>query len=826
MRTRYRLAPEKLRWTCDPAKLGFKTTAELKDLKVAIGQSRAMQAMRFGVQIPSEGYNIFVLGPPGTGRSSMTRRVLAEVAAGQPAPSDWIYVHNFDVPNEPRAIELPPGAATQCRDDLHELVEDMQRAMAAAFDSKDYNERRDAMVQEFREERAAELQAFEKEAEAASMAVGRGPGGIIVAPAKDGEVMSPQEYSELPDKDRQALDRKREELQEKLNDILRRAHRKEKRARADLKRLDQDFARFAVESLIDDLCLTYKRHKPLCEHLRAIENDIIENVEAFRARDEESPPFPFASAGALENRYDLYQVNVIISHEPGAGAPIVIEPNPTIDNLTGQVQHRTQMGALVTDHTMIRPGALHRANGGYLVLEVEEVIRRPYAWQALKRAIKHRLVRMESLQDQLRFLSTVTLEPEPIPLNVKVVLVGTPYVYYLLSAYDDDFAKLFKVKADFDVSTRRTMATLKQYARFIAACCRQEKLPHFDARAAARVLEHAARLAADQLRLTTRFTDVADLVREAAYWSRQAAGRVVRAEHVDQAIEQRTWRSNRVEERLLEAVERDIIALDLESDAVGQVNGLSVVPLGDHWFGRPNRITARTFVGKSGVTQIDREARLTGRIHDKGVLTLSGFLHDRFGRKAALTLSASLTFEQSYDTIEGDSASSAELYALLSSLAGVPLNQGVAVTGSVNQLGELQAIGGVNEKVEGFFAACKLRGLTGTQGVTIPRANVQMLMLHNEVVEAVRDGKFHIYAVSNVDEGMETLTGQPMGKRGKDGTFPADSVNAKVEAALTGFAAAYDNHGSDKEKGGGEPAEKRSDTGNGDNARTRRKARR
>ena len=802
MNDKHCVTPDKLRWTCDCRKLGFETTEELGDLAAAIGQDRAMDALEFGVRINSDGFNIFVLGPVGTGRNSMARKVLDKVATGRPAPGDWCYVHNFDSPNEPQAIDLPGGMAPRLRADMDELIEDVQREIASAFESEDYIERRDETLREFREMRQAELEAFEREAQRVSMVVGRGPAGIIVAPAKDGEVMSPQEYGELEDDERRALDNRRERLQEKLDEILRKHHRKEKQARAKVKRLDQEVARFAVGNLFEDLRTRYADHQRIVEHLRRIEADIIENIEALKSRDDDGPqapfPFPFpmpASTG--QSHYERYRVNVLLTRHPRGGAPVVYESNPTIDNLTGQIEHRTQMGALVTDFTMIRPGALHRANGGFLLLEAEAVLRRPYAWEALKRALKNRLIRIESLQDQLRFMSTVTLEPEPVPLNLKVVLVGTPYIYYLLYAYDDDFGKLFKVKADFDTSTKRTARVLKRYGRFIATVCREEGLSHFDAEAVGLVIEYAARLVSDQVRLSTRFQAVADLVREAAYWSGHNGNSIVTAADVQRAIDEHVARSNRIEERLGEMVERDLIMLTFDGETVGQVNGLSVVPLGDYWFGRPSRVTARTFVGKGGVTQIDREAKLTGRIHDKGVLILSGFLGERYGRDKPLTLAASLTFEQTYDTIEGDSASSVELYALLSSLADTPIRQGIAVTGSVNQFGQVQAVGGVNEKIEGFYRACAVRGLTGEQGVIIPKANVQNLMLNREVVEAVQEGKFHVWAVATVDEGFEVLTGGEMGRRRKDGAFPPGTINHRVQETLDRFAEAYDRKSSD-----------------------------
>ena len=802
MSAKHRLKPEQLRWTCDPAKLGFETTADLKPLTKAIGQSRASDALQFGVRMPGEGYNIFVLGPVGAGRTWLARNVLQQVAHERKAPGDWCYVYNFDEPNAPRAICLPGGLACEWRNDMEAFIEDLQREIQVAFESEEYIERRDETVKDFREQRQEEFEAFEKEAQEASMLVGRGSAGIVVAPAREGEVLSAQDYAALSDEEKAALDSKREELQEKLDELLRKHQRAERQARAAVKELDREVMAFAIAQLFEELQAKYAGYPGVPEHLGQIRADIIENVAILRAGHEEPSHPAMVIAGAVAGgHYDRYRVNVLHTCDPRQGAPVVHETNPTIDNLTGQIEHRTQMGALVTDFTMIRAGALHRANGGYLILEADAVLRRPYAWEALKRALKNRRIKIESLQDQFRFLSTVTPEPEPIPLDVKVILVGTPDLYYLLSAYDQDFPKLFKVKADFEVSTRRNAATVKRYARFIATLCQTEELPHFDAEATALVIEQAAKLAADQTRLTTRFVEVADLVRQAAYWSGANGNHVVTAADVERAISEHTRRSNRIEERVQEAVQRDIIMLDLKGEAVGQVNGLAVVPLGDYRFGRVSRVTARTFVGRSGVTQIDREAKMTGRLHDKGLLTLNGFVGQRYARHKPLTLAASLTFEQSYEMIDGDSASTAELYALLSSISGVPIRQSIAATGSVNQLGEVQAVGGVNEKIEGFFSACKARNLTGDQGVIIPKANVEHLMLSREIVQAVAEGSFSIYAVSSIDEGMEVLTGQKMGRLRKDGTYPPNSINRLVQEALDEFADAYEGKSSNSSNG-------------------------
>lgn len=788
------LTPEQCRWRCDPGSFEFRSTQELPAEIVPIGQERAMNALDFGADIESEGYNVFALGPPGTGRTSLVLEMLQRKAAEMPPPSDWCYVHNFDDPRRPRALELSAGMGTVLRDELQELIEDVDREITRAFDSDEYSERRDEILREFREERNQELQAFEREVQQAGLAIGRGPAGLIVAPAKDGEVMSPQDYQQLPQQEREAIDQRRQELQEKLDEIMRRGQRAEKQARQKVAELDREVALYAIGGLIKDVQDKYAELAQVVEHLDQVRDDVVANVDAFREEPEEpdgeQPPLP---QRMLESRrpQDRYRVNVLWSHKDCEGAPVVFETNPTIESLTGDIEHLAYMGALVTDFTMVKPGALHRANGGYLVLEALSVLSKPYAWDALKRALKGAQVRPESIREHLRLVSTATLEPEPIPLNVKVALIGSPLLYYLLHAHDEDFRKLFKVKSDFGVQMQRTGETIEQYARFVASRCHQEGLVHFTPDGVAAVVEYGGRLAQDHEKLSTRFLEVADLVREASFWCSQEDGELVGAQHVQRAIEESIERSNRVEERLLELIEEGTLLIDLKGEVVGQVNGISLLPLGDYVIGKPSRITARSFLGKPGLVNIEREVELSGPIHSKGTMILTGFLGGRFAARQPISCSVSLAFEQLYEEVEGDSAATAEIYCLLSSLSGIPLRQDIAVTGSVNQRGQLQAVGGIDRKIEGFFAACKLTGLTGTQGVAIPAANVRNLMLRQEVVEAVAAGQFHIHPVESVDQGIELLTGVEAGEPDEEGNFPEGTVNAAVAARLAQFAAAH-----------------------------------
>lgn len=785
------LQPDALRWRCNPNSVEVLNGSKLPEKEITVGQERAMAALTFGADIKSDGYNAFVMGPSGTGRNISTRALLREKAAGEPAPDDWCYVYNFANARAPRALRLPAGMGSVLREDMSNALEEAQQVLSGVFESDGYVDKRDEIVKEFRDERNRELQKFEQEAQSQGFALGRSPAGLIVAPAIDGEVMSPQQYNELEKKERERLDEEREELQARLGEIMRRSQREEKDTRERVRRLDQQVAHDALVPVFEDLFKKYQQVKPVLEHLQLVEKDIVENVHAFRrsSDDEEGPQLPFMPmmGGTQRNLTERYSINVLVANDPEKGAPLIYEANPTIDKLTGEIEHQAQMGAMITDYTMIGPGALHRANGGYLIVEALPLLMRPFAWEALKRALKNREVRIESISDQYRIISTVTLEPEPIPLDVKVVIIGSPFIYYLLHAYDEDFAKLFKVQADFSSDMPRTDEAVQQYAQFVSHICAREKLHPFTRPAMARMVEFGAETAGDQQKLSTRLMEVADLIREASYWAIKHDHKSVRVDDVEYAIEQKIWRANQLEERIFEMIEDGTIMVDTEGEVVGQINGLSITQLGEYMMGRPNRITCRTFAGRGGVIQIDREAKLTGRIHDKGVLTLQGFLGERFGTLRPLSLSATLSFEQMYSGIDGDSASSTELYCLLSSLSEVPIRQGIAVTGSVNQRGEVQPIGGVTRKIEGFYLACKKKGLTGEQGVIIPNSNVRQLMLKKEIVDAVKKGRFHIWQVSHVDEGIEILTGVPAGEQAPDGTFPEDSINGRVQARLDAF---------------------------------------
>jgi len=789
------LPAEALRRCCDAAGFSFESTAELADLDGVIGQDRALEAIRFGIGIKRQGFNLFALGPSGVGKEHILRRSIADRAAHEPVPDDWCYLNNFDEPHKPDAVRLPPGRALPFRRDMEWLVDELKAAIPAAFESEDYRHRKEVLEGELKERHESAFGALQQKALTKNVGLIRTPVGLALAPLRGGEVIKPDEFERLPETEREAIKHDIQELQSELEALLRQVPLWEREQRERLRTINREVTSFAVRGLIDEVRGRNRDIPAALEYLDKVQADIIDNAYAIlrlaSAQPGEGAPVPpGVSGGGDAALFRRYQINVVVSHAPGEGAPVVFEDHPSFENLVGRVEYLSQFGTLITDFNLIKAGALHRANGGYLVLDARRLLLQPFAWEELKRALRARLIRIQSIGQLTGLVSTVSLEPEPIPLDVKVVLMGDRMLYYLLSRLDPDFHELFKVPADFDERTLLSDDSRMLYARMVATIARREKLRPLDRDAVARVIERAARLAEDSERLTTHLEGIADLLREADFWASEAGANHVNGAHVLRAIEARTRRSDRVRERMQEEIERGTILIDTKGSVVGQVNGLSVIQLDDFAFGRPSRITARVRLGRGQVVDIEREVALGGPIHSKGVLILSSYLAARYAADKPLSLNASLVFEQSYSGVEGDSASSAELYALLSALAEAPIRQSLAVTGSVNQLGQVQAIGGVNEKIEGFFDVCKAAGLADGQGALIPAANVKHLMLRQDVVDAVAAGRFHIYAVETIDRGIEILTGIPAGTPDEKGAYPADSINGRVEARLAAFAEA------------------------------------
>ncbi len=784
------LRPDQLRRVCDPAQFDFETTRELDDLSQIIGQERAVGAVQFGMGIQRAGYNLFALGPSGTGKRTTISQFLHRKASGEPIPPDWCYVNNFEDSQRPKALQVPPGRGLELRKDVEELVEELRTAVPALFESEDYQTRKQELQEEFQERQEEALNKIREKAKTRDIALIRTPVGMAFAPIKDGEVVTPDEFQKLSEERREQVKEDVAELQDELQEAMRQARQWERKARERMKELDRQVAMLAVGHRIEELQEKYAELDGVVAHLQAIKDDVVDSVDEFRSSGETEGQsvFGLSMERLREATFRRYQVNVVVDHSQSEGAPVIYEGHPTYNNLIGRIEHIAQMGALLTDFNLIQSGSLHRANGGYLIVDARELLMQPYAWDGLKRVLRAQEVRIESLSQALSLVSTVSLEPEPIPLSVKIVLIGERLLYYLLNQYDPDFTELFKVEADFSDEMPRSQENDQLYARLVAAMARQDELRPFDRYAVARVIERSSRIAGDNRKLSTHLLSIADLLQEADYWAGQADRDLVTAEDVERAVAERITRADRLRQRTQEHIARGMILLDTEGEQTGQVNGLSIISMGEYAFGRPSRITARTRLGKGSVVDIEREVELGGPIHSKGVLILSGFLGGHYASDYPLSLSASLVFEQSYAGIEGDSASLAELCALLSALADLPVRQSLAVTGSVNQHGEVQPIGGVNEKIEGFFDACSAKGLTGAQGVLIPAANVEHLMLRQDVIEAVSRGRFHIYPVATVDEGMELLTGTPPGQRNEAGRFPDGTVNHRVEARLIELA--------------------------------------
>ncbi|SEP19833.1 Lon protease family protein [Nitrosovibrio sp. Nv6] len=771
-----------LRSPCDPDQLGFQTTADLEDLTEIIGQVRAMDAVHFGASIRHEGYNLFVLGPSGMGKKSSVQQFLEKKAHDEREPDDWCYINNFTQPHKPHALRMPSGRGEELRQHMEKLVDYLRSAIPALFESDEYRAKTAAIQAEFHKRQEDIFKGLGDDAEKQEVTLLRTPEGFAFAPTRNKEVIPPDEYEKLPEEERKRIETAIAELQERLEKILSHVPQWRRERSERVKELNREIALSAVEHMIDELRAIYADLPEVLKYLDAVQQDMVEHVDDFRKQEESAN----ISGMTIVTRqtFHNYQVNVLATNGKKAGAPIISEDNPTYTNLIGRVEHIAQLGALVTDFTLIKPGALHRANGGYLLLDIRKVLVQPFAWEGLKRALQSREIHIESLGQMYSLISTVSLEPEPIPLDAKIVLFGDRLFYYLLQEYDPEFSELFKVAADFEERIERSADTLMMYARLISALTRKEALLPFDRSGVARVIEHSARLAGDAERLSIHMRSVADLLREADHWAREAGHEVVAAGDVQRAIDTQIRRQDRLKDRLHEEILRGTLMIDTEGAVAGQVNGLSVIVLGNFAFAQPTRITATTRFGDGELINIEREVKLSGAIHSKGILILSSFLAARYARNQPLALSASLVFEQSYGMVEGDSASMAELCALLSNLASAPINQAFAVTGSVNQLGQAQAIGAVNEKIEGFFDICAARGLNGEQGVLIPSTNVKHLMLRQDVVAAAKAGQFHIYPIENVDQAIGILTNLPAGEPGDSGEYPEGSLNQRVAARL------------------------------------------
>lgn len=784
-----KLQPNQLCRSCSPSEFKFKTTEQLAVLEGAIGQDRALSAVSFGISIKSHGYHIYALGPTGSGKTTIIRKLLEKEAQNKPAPNDWLYVNNFENRDKPYYLNLPAGMGKEFKEDMDLLVEELKTETYKVFESKEYAKEQEKIEQDFQKHSKELFEDLEKKAEKKGFVLLQTAHGIMPLPTSGDKVLTPEQHAGLSEKERKKIESTQEELSREVRETIRLIESLQKTVKASIRDLDRRVISFAVDHLLNSLFEKYKKFKAVINYLNEAKAFLLKNVPTFKQlkQSEQASMVQMlggAGGGNQEPTFEEYRVNLIVDNSKTKGVPVIFERNPIGPNLVGRIEQRGYFGTLVTNFSMIKSGSLHRANGGYLIIDALELLQKPYAWQMLKRALKGREVMIENMYEAFGAFATRTLEPEPIPLDLKILLIGDPYIYYLLSAYDQDFRELFKVMADFEPHMKWDKESVQHYASFIGNICREENLKHFEPSAVAQVVEYGSRAVSHQNKLSTNFGEVVDIVRQSSYWANQNGNKTVKAADVKKALDEKIYRSSRIDQQIQEMIAEGTIMIDTDGEVVGQINGLSVMQIGDYSFGKPSRITARTYSGAEGVISIDREVKLGGTIHNKGTMILAGYLGGKYASEYPVSFTASLTFEQLYEGVEGDSASSTEIYALLSSLSGYPIRQGFAVTGSVNQFGEIQPIGGVNDKIEGFFQVCKAKGLTGKQGVIIPATNVNHLMLRDYVIDAVKAGKFHIYAVTTIDEGIELLTGISAGERKKDGAFPKNTVNWAVQNKL------------------------------------------
>jgi lon-related putative ATP-dependent protease len=777
----YEIPASELRHACDPAVFPFKTTSDLSPRDEVIGQGRAVKAMEFGLSIKNHGYNIFVSGIPGTGKNSIVKSIVKRISLDRPVPDDWCFINNFKDADRPRAVKLPPGKGRELRLDMEKFIELMQNEIPKVFESKEYEEEKTRVHEELEKAKEVLFNETAGKAQDLGFQLSVTRTGIVKVPLFRGKPVEPEQLAQLSPEQRLDIEEREKKVDAEIRDFLAKARQLDKEAHEKIHELNRRVAHFAMGHQLEDLKEKYKANPRIPEYLSEVEEDILGNLKEFLGQ---TPEMPFHMEGMDRASFlERYRVNVLVDNSGAKGGPVVEELNPTYNNLVGRIERKARFGVFYTNFTMIKSGSVLQANGGYLIVNALDVLRNPFSWDALKRVIKKSEVKVEDV-GELYGITTAGIKPEPIPVSLKVIMIGSPWLYYLLYYYDEDFRSIFKVRSDFDTQMKDAIEERMRYAGFIANMAKAENLLPFSREAVAGVVDYAVRLAEKKGKLSLRFSELSDLVREASYWAEASVSAVVSPEHVDKALDEKFYRSNLLEERIQELLTEGTIMVDVSGAVTGQVNGLSVYDLGDFSFGKPSRITGRVYLGKAGVVDIEREAKLSGRIYNKGVLILSGYLGGKYAQERPLSLSASLAFEQSYGEVEGDSASAAELIALLSAIAGVPVKQNLSITGSVNQKGELQPIGGVNEKIEGFFSVCKNRGITGNQGVVIPQANVKNLMLKKEVVEAVNEGKFKVYAARTVDEGVSLMTGLPAGTAGEGGGYPEGSFNYLVDKKL------------------------------------------
>jgi len=774
------LSTEQLYHSCVPDALTFTTTDELEPLAETIGQERALEAVEFSIGMPHDGFNLYVMGSTGLGRHTLVEQALKKQSEDGAAPSDWCYVANFHQPHVPGVLKVPAGIGRQLRRDMEQLVDDLLNAVPASFQGDEYRRRSKEILDNFKQKQDTAATRLGKKAASLGIGLVHEPDGVTLMPLKDDQVISPEDFDKLPDEEKEQIEEATEKVKEDLKETMSHIPEWQHELRDRFRELNRETATITVAQFINALEKNYQELPDVLAYLNEVREDIIENIDVFR----QAEMGDVSGVSAKDPGFMRYQVNVLVDNAETRSPPIVTEDNPTYQNLLGRIEHLAHMGTLQTNFTLIKPGALHRANGGYLILDAEKVLMNPFAWDGLKRSIRAREIRIESLERQLSLVSTISLEPRAIPLDVKIVLVGSRLLYYLLKEYDPEFELLFKVTADFSEVFDRSGESEMLYARLIATLQKRESLRAIDRDAVALIIEQAARRAGDGEKLSLHMGRLLDLLKEANYMADRAGSELVRAEDIEAAVDAQIHRANQLQEQLREAMIKGTIRIETDGLQLSQVNGLSVMQLGNYAFGAPTRISATARIGSGDVIDIEREIQQGGPVHSKGVLILSSYLGERYAKHQPLSVSASLVFEQTYGEIEGDSASAAELCALLSAIGDVSIRQSIAITGSINQHGEMQAVGGVSQKIEGFFDLCNERGLSGEQGVIIPEANIKDLMLRSDVVEAVKNEKFRVYAVDHVEQAMELLTGMPAGMPNAEGIYPEGSINWSIQLRL------------------------------------------
>ena len=783
------LEAKDLRLKITPQSLGFEYLSEISTSRevTAFGQQRAIDALEFGLRVRHPDFNVYVAGSKETGLLELAETLVKKAALSiSKTPSDWVYCFNFKNPDSPLAIELPKGKGREFKSDMSQLIENLKLHIPQIFESETYVSRKEEVIREFNKSRNEVFEDLDQKARANGFILQADQTGMMVVPAKDdGTPLTHEDIQKLPEDRQTELKNKSEYLHREMGNAMRRIHHLEQDVRKRLRDLDRELVAQTTQRFIKELREKYHFNESILEYLDGVEKDVVKNMDAFRPRPQPSPPFPFPG---MEPTFTQYDVNLFVDNSDTEGTPVVIETNPSYPNLFGTVERKAQFGALFTDFTMIKAGSIHKANGGFLIIKILDILKRPFSYEALKRAIKERRVEIEDMGEQFGLFTTKALKPQAIPLDLKIVLVGDPLIYQMLYNLDEDFREIFKVKAHMDVHVERDEKRIDEFCRGLYDVVKRHELMDVHQSAVARLIEYSSEIAGSKEKLSLKVKDIEDLVIESDFWARSENATTIRAEHVERAIEKRKYRNSLYEDHLKEYLEKGKIKVDVTGHKVGQINGLAVYDLGDYAFGKPSRITATISLGKEGVVNIEREAELSGNIHTKGVMILSGYLRSMFAKEIPLTLTATLCFEQSYGLVDGDSASGAELFALLSALADVPIHQGRACTGAVSQTGDILPVGGVTEKIHGFFDLCKAKGLTGEQGVIIPKKNVEDLMLKQEVIESVEKGQFHVWAVGRVEEAVKILTGIEAGTRGPDGKFPEGTLFFKVEEKLKELA--------------------------------------